>query len=83
MNFLCNINYKLFNKRFIKYCKKLKFEEKPDYNFCIKLFRNLMIRNNMEEDNIFDWMVKSQDTSQSSHLRNKLSYDKNFLPKLT
>jgi hypothetical protein len=42
-----------------------------------------MIRNNMDEDYIFDWMIKIPDTSQSSHLRTKLTYDKNFLPKLT
>jgi len=29
-------------KRFIKYSKKLRFDEKPDYELCRKMFKNLM-----------------------------------------
>lgn len=30
------------NIRYIKYCKKLRFDEKPDYEFCKRLFKSLM-----------------------------------------
>ena len=40
--FQMNLNSICVNIRYIKYCKKLRFDEKPDYEFCKKLFKNLM-----------------------------------------
>lgn len=28
---------------FLNYCRKIKFEEKPDYGFCRKMFRDLFL----------------------------------------
>jgi len=36
----------------------LKFEEKPDYNYLRKLFKDLMYRSGFEYDYIYDWVLK-------------------------
>ena len=47
---------------FIKYCRELKFEEKPDYNFLRRQFKDLFSRRGYEYDYIYDWtaMLKKQ-----------------------
>lgn len=41
--------------QYIYYCRSLGFEDKPDYNYLIKLFKELMLKNGYLIDNIFDW----------------------------
>ena len=43
---------------YLNYCKNLKFEEKPDYNYLRKLFRDLMTKNRFEMDYVYDWTLK-------------------------
>ena len=40
------------------YCRNLKFEEKPDYNYLRKLFKDLMSRNGFDNDYNYDWVIK-------------------------
>ena len=40
----------------MKYCKGLRFEEKPDYEYLKTLFKELMKKMNYEYDNNFDWI---------------------------
>ncbi|KAJ3076511.1 casein kinase I, partial [Podochytrium sp. JEL0797] len=42
---------------YLKYCRDLKFEETPDYDYLRGLFTNVMTRMNLEDDGIFDWML--------------------------
>lgn len=42
---------------FMHYCRKLKFEERPDYAYLRKLFKDLFYRQGFEYDYIFDWMI--------------------------
>lgn len=37
------------------YCRKLKFIEKPDYCYLKDLFKNLLKKQNMEYDYVYDW----------------------------
>jgi len=39
------------------YCRKLKFEDRPDYAYLRKLFKDLFYRMGYEYDYIFDWMI--------------------------
>ena len=44
--------------KYITYCKNLNFEEKPDYNYCRSLFRQLMTAKGYEFDGKWDWLLK-------------------------
>ena len=42
---------------FMKYCRTLKFEDRPDYSYLRKLFKDLFYKQGYEYDYIFDWMI--------------------------
>lgn len=39
------------------YCRSLRFEDRPDYGYLRKLFRELMIKQNLEYNYMFDWIT--------------------------
>lgn len=41
---------------YLSYCRSLKFEDKPDYHFQKKLFRDLFDREGYEYNYFYDWM---------------------------
>lgn len=41
----------------MKYCRDLKFDEKPDYNMLRREFKNLFNRMGHEFDYIYDWNI--------------------------
>lgn len=43
---------------YLNYCRALRFEDKPDYNYLRRLFRELFHRKNYKNDYIFDWTVR-------------------------
>lgn len=43
--------------KYLSYVKKLHFEEKPDYYFLKQLFIDLLTKQELVFDNIFDWML--------------------------
>ncbi|CAJ1442170.1 unnamed protein product, partial [Effrenium voratum] len=40
---------------FIDYCRRLRFEEDPDYNYLRQLLKEVFIRQGYEYDLVFDW----------------------------
>jgi casein kinase 1 len=42
---------------YLTYCRKLKFEEKPDYDYLRSLIRKSMERSEIVNDGIYDWTV--------------------------
>lgn len=42
---------------YLKYCKNLKFVEKPDYKFLKDKFKNLLFSQNLDYDFIYDWSL--------------------------
>lgn len=46
---------------YMNYVRSLRFDDKPDYSYLRKLFRDLFIRENFQYDYMFDWlMIKHQ-----------------------
>jgi len=43
--------------QYMHYCRQLKFEDRPDYVYLRKLFKDLFYRMGFEYDYIFDWMI--------------------------
>jgi hypothetical protein len=43
--------------KYVQYCKNLKFEEKPDYNFLRGIFKSLMQQHQYEYDGKYDWVL--------------------------
>lgn len=42
---------------FLSYCRNLKFDERPDYPYVKKLFKDLFLKSVFEYDYIFDWTI--------------------------
>ena len=40
---------------FLTYSRTLRFDEKPDYQYCMKLFADCFKKNGFENDGQFDW----------------------------
>jgi hypothetical protein len=48
-------------------CRSLRFDDKPDYSYLRKLFRDLFVREGYQWDYVFDWTIlKHQQTSRMS-----------------
>jgi hypothetical protein len=43
--------------QYLNYCRTLHFEDKPDYAFLRKIFRDLFIREGFKYDAMFDWTI--------------------------
>ncbi|KAJ8760438.1 hypothetical protein K2173_015105 [Erythroxylum novogranatense] len=42
---------------FFHYCRSLRFEDKPDYSYLKRLFRDLFVREGYQFDYVFDWTI--------------------------
>jgi len=42
----------------LQYCRNLKFEERPDYNYMRKIFKDLMYKRGHDYDYAYDWVLK-------------------------
>ncbi|KAF8595048.1 kinase-like protein [Ceratobasidium sp. AG-I] len=48
---------------FLNYCRALRFDDKPDYSYLRKLFRDLFVRKGYQYDYVFDWSAQESDSS--------------------
>ncbi|KAG6393417.1 hypothetical protein SASPL_147658 [Salvia splendens] len=42
---------------YFHYCRSLRFEDKPDYSYLKRIFRDLFIREGYQFDYVFDWTI--------------------------
>jgi casein kinase 1 len=42
---------------YLNYCRSLRFDDKPDYGYLRRLFRDLFYREGFETDFVFDWTM--------------------------
>ncbi|XP_022740059.1 casein kinase 1-like protein 10 isoform X2 [Durio zibethinus] len=55
---------------YFHYCRSLRFEDKPDYSYLKRLFRDLFIREGYQFDYIFDWTkLRYPQVGSSSRVR--------------
>ncbi|WVO18127.1 casein kinase I isoform delta [Cryptococcus depauperatus] len=43
---------------YLNYCRSLRFDDKPDYSYLRKLFRDVFVREGFQYDYVFDWSVQ-------------------------
>ena len=61
INDLCK-NYPPEFATYLRYCRSLRFDDRPDYAYLRGLFRDLYLREGYADDCIFDWtLMKNQD----------------------
>lgn len=49
---------------YLNYCRSLRFDDKPDYSYLRKLFRDLFVREGFQYDYVFDWSVQPDPNKQ-------------------
>jgi len=42
---------------YLNYCRSLRFEDKPDYAYLRRLFRDLFYREGFHPDFVYDWTI--------------------------
>lgn len=66
INELCK-NYPPEFATYLRYCRSLRFDDRPDYAYLRNLFRDLYLREGFADDGIFDWtLMKNQEIANSS-----------------
>jgi len=53
----------------LTYCRNLRFEEKPDYTYLKRLFRDSYFREGYEVDMLYDWNLLNYQESNTDQLR--------------
>ncbi|KAI8467469.1 MAG: serine/threonine kinase [Monoraphidium minutum] len=54
---------------YFQYCRSLRFDDKPDYSYLRKLFRELFARDGYHWDYVFDWTILKHQHMQASGAR--------------
>ncbi|XP_024023855.1 casein kinase 1-like protein 3 [Morus notabilis] len=59
---------------YFHYCRSLTFDQRPDYDFLKRLFRDLFTREGYEFDYVFDWTImKYQQAAQQARVQAQFS----------
>lgn len=45
---------------YLEYCRQLRFEDKPDYHYIKKLFKDVMVRDGFKYDGLYDWVKRKR-----------------------
>ena len=62
--------------QFLRYCRQLKFEEKPSYHYLTELLGNISKLEHFKVDNEYDWMTTFQANPKSSNPHHPLLHSK-------
>ena len=65
---LCN-KFPIEFRMYFEYVRTLRFEDKPDYAYLKKLFRELFVREGFEMDGVFDWTLLGDKSAGRSKVR--------------
>jgi casein kinase 1 len=53
---------------YLTYCRSLRFEEKPDYPYLRRLFRDLFYREGYHPDFVYDWTIKKHQQEKAQQV---------------
>jgi len=62
---LCE-NFPVEFATYLKYTKELRFTDRPDYDYLVKLFKDLFVRKGYKNDGIYEWTPKTDEARGSS-----------------
>mmetsp|Transcript_70594 Transcript_70594/g.163170 ORF Transcript_70594/g.163170 Transcript_70594/m.163170 type:complete len:454 (-) Transcript_70594:85-1446(-) len=65
---LCK-SYPAVFSSYLNYCRALRFEDRPDYAYLRRLFKDLFMREGFVNDGLFDWSQPVSQPSQSSMIK--------------
>eukprot|EP00747_Dinoflagellata_sp_TGD_P218384 gnl/TRDRNA2_/TRDRNA2_90650_c1_seq1.p2 gnl/TRDRNA2_/TRDRNA2_90650_c1~~gnl/TRDRNA2_/TRDRNA2_90650_c1_seq1.p2 ORF type:complete len:141 (-),score=14.15 gnl/TRDRNA2_/TRDRNA2_90650_c1_seq1:39-461(-) len=65
---------------YLVYCRRLRFDEAPNYDYCRCLFRELFAREGFMHDGVFDWMMRSYLSSANSRPTSPMSQGRSLSP---
>eukprot|EP01114_Cavostelium_apophysatum_P002734 TRINITY_DN1241_c0_g3_i1.p1 TRINITY_DN1241_c0_g3~~TRINITY_DN1241_c0_g3_i1.p1 ORF type:complete len:509 (-),score=89.74 TRINITY_DN1241_c0_g3_i1:69-1595(-) len=51
---------------YLKYTKEMRFTDRPDYDYLVKLFKDLFVRKGYKNDGVYDWTPKSKEETNDS-----------------
>jgi casein kinase 1 len=51
---------------YLNYCKSIRFEDKPDYNYLKRIFKELFFKMGFQMDFVYDWNVNKAKRSETS-----------------
>ncbi|KAJ8658323.1 hypothetical protein O0I10_006006 [Lichtheimia ornata] len=51
---------------YLNYVRSLRFDDKPDYTYLRKLFRDLFVREGFQYDYVFDWTVRKMEKKMAA-----------------
>merc|ERR1712113_53432 len=66
---------------YLNYCRALRFDDKPDYSYLRRLFRDLFFRQGYAADYRFDWTVLNYQERDTRERRNKKGRKKESRPR--
>ncbi|KRX09104.1 Protein kinase-like domain [Pseudocohnilembus persalinus] len=58
---------------YLNYCRSLRFEDKPDYSYLRKMFKELFYREQYEWDYLYDWAIPRENNDKSNWTNNRIS----------
>lgn len=62
---------------YLNYTRSLRFDDKPDYSYLRKIFRDLFVREGFQYDYVFDWTVYKYQKNAAQIKRDEQADDKN------
>ncbi|MCD7449213.1 Casein kinase 1-like protein 2 [Datura stramonium] len=57
---------------YFHYCRSLRFDDKPDYAYLKRIFRDLFIREGFQFDYVFDWTILKYQQSQLANIPSRV-----------
>eukprot|EP01118_Nematostelium_gracile_P003650 TRINITY_DN1421_c0_g1_i1.p1 TRINITY_DN1421_c0_g1~~TRINITY_DN1421_c0_g1_i1.p1 ORF type:complete len:399 (-),score=101.46 TRINITY_DN1421_c0_g1_i1:147-1343(-) len=66
--------------QYMNYCRSLHFEDKPDYAYLRKIFRDLFLKEGMKYDAMFDWTIQKRDDGKTASKSEEMEVEKVVKP---